>query len=197
MLQWDKRLIYNHYYITDWQYKLLFLLEYVQLFCIIQDEKTLSGENQRLRAEVNALEKFKLKLKKVLEDHLTSCSIKDNTSLGCSINSTQASNSIVTAPIRTKSLTEPIYSDVSIGSVPSSFIEETNFKASGEMHIVKGVPALGPRNFDRKNLRDLSKEQKIAMLKAYLRGNQSKPEVQRLIGQISQMTRADHTFQTV
>ena len=149
------------------------------------------------------MEKFKLKLKTVLEGHRTSCSIKDNTSLGCSINTTQASSSIrptevnATAPIRTKSLTESIYSDVSIGCVPSSCIEEANCKASEEMHVVKGVPAMAPRNLDRTNLRDLSKEQKIAMLKAYLKGNQSKPEVRRLIDQINQMTRADPTLQNV
>ena len=41
--------------------------------------------------------------------------------------------------------------------------------------------SLGQRNLDRTYLRNMSKEQKISMLKAYLKVNQSKPEVQRLI----------------
>ena len=41
-------------------------------------------------------------------------------------------------------------------------------------------------------LRNLSKDQKIALLKAYLKDNQAKPEVQQLICKITEMTKSNN-----
>ena len=52
-------------------------------------------------------------------------------------------------------------------------------------------------NLDRTSLRNMPKEQKISLLKAYLKGHQTKPEVQNLIRQLGEMTRTEHPVQPV
>ena len=42
-------------------------------------------------------------------------------------------------------------------------------------------------------LQNLSKDQKIALLKTNLKDNQAKPEVQQLIGKITEMTKSNNS----
>ena len=145
-----------------------------------------------------------MKLETVLQNHLATCNMKDNPSSGRFITLLRDTNSAyipaegnVVGPASTNSLTDAIQPYVRTGYVPSSLTEETNFKNIGDEQLVNRGQNLRQRTFDRTYLSNMSKEQKISMLIAYLKGNQYKPEVQRLIGQISQMTRAEHTMQQV
>ena len=174
-------------------------LSYRFSICSIQDEKQVSVENQRLRTEIDALEKFKVKLETVLQNHVAKCNMKDNASFGRFINLLHDTNSVDIPSIgsdvvlaSTNSLTDTIHPHAKTGYVPSSFTEETNLKNIGDEQLVNRGQSLGQRKLDRTYLRNMSKEQKISMLKAYLKGNQSKREAQKLIGQ-----RAEHTVQQV
>ena len=75
---------------------------------------------------------------------------------------------------------------------------ETNFECFGnaKQEIIIGQ-SLGERQRDRGSLRNMPKEQKISLLKAYLKGNQSKPAVRKLIRQISEMAGTRHSMEQV
>lgn len=214
-----------------------------QLEKLLKDEKSISDENQRLRAEVDALKKLKENCEKILKAHVPRCNIKDSThfgsftkllqdtssandltegnyvnldrnvhqhknpssnvtgiitdaipSFGSAISPCDSVSGSVTAVLpsydrvsdRTKSLlpcpskdNECLFSN----AIPNYECFEYTDDQTIKCH------SIGQRNLDRGSLRNMSKEQKISMLKAYLKGNQSKPEVQKLIGQISEMTR--------
>ena len=68
---------------------------------------------------------------------------------------------------------------------------------SGGVPLMNNEQTPNVRPLNRTNLRTMSKEQKILMLKAYLKGNQTKPEAQKIIGQIRQMIRTEQCMQTV
>ena len=62
----------------------------------------------------------------------------------------------------------------------------------------RGNPGMNIFNINLARLHNISKEQKIAMLTAYLKGNYSKPEVvQKLIGKINEMTSCSNRTQMV
>ena len=71
-------------------YSTFYLIVFFKTFT--QDEKKLSADNQKLKAEVDALKKFKKRLETVLQNH-TGCNVKDNTSTGYFTNLLQYTNS--------------------------------------------------------------------------------------------------------
>lgn len=196
---------------------------------LITDEKQLSAENQRLRADVGALKKMKMRLEAVVQNHEARCNMKDNTSTGYFTNLLKDTNSL-TEPTEGSSMVSssttnanPPYNNVNGGTIvakplngsvlgsttnaiqaydktvnnrfPSN--KETLCQYSEGAQRVTSEQALGLSDMDRMHLRSMSKEQKISLLKAYLKGNQSKPEIQKLMGQISQMTRNDRCVQNI
>ena len=81
------------------------------------------------------------------------------------------------------------------GCLPSNI--ETHSERFENTELVNREQTMSLNDLNGMPLRSKSKEQKIFLLKAYLKGNQSKPEVQKLIGLISQMTRTEQCIQNV
>ena len=74
---------------------------------------------------------------------------------------------------------------------------ETHSERFENAELVNREQTMSLNDLNGVHLRSMSKEHKISLLKAYLKGNQSKPEVQKLIGLISQMTRTEKCIQNV
>ena len=196
----------------------------------IQDETKLTAENHKLKTEVDALMKFKVKLETVLQNHvLDRCNRKDDTNPGYFTNLLQdatpadlstegstmlsRSSSVLDANAHFYSVKHcSVDGDRQYGTAPGSttnagqpaahvdnsllpLYKETG--RSGGVPLMNSEQASNLRPLNRTNLRTMSKEQKILMLKAYLKGNQTKPEAQKIIGQIRQMIRTEQCMQTV
>ena len=182
------------------------------------------ADNQRLKAEVNALKKFKKRLETVLQNHVTWCNVRENTSTGYFTNLLQYTNSAKKraegcSMVSSKSTvanppyyslngdtidTQPPYVDVprSTTNAMQTFTRIGNrclpdSERFENAQLVNREQTMSLNDLNGMPLRSMSKEQKISLLKAYLKGNQSKPEVQKHIRYISQMTRTEQCMQNV
>ena len=95
--------------------------------------------NKRLKAEVDVLQKFKVKLETVQQNDVARSNIRDNTNFGCFINLLHDTNSANIpvewsrlVPTRSNSLTDTMHPCTRTGHVPSSLTEETHFKNIGD-----------------------------------------------------------------
>ena len=96
------------------------------------------------------------------------------------------------------SATNKISQSTSTGNGCLSSKVETNFEFFGnEKEAMNIGHSFGQRHDNRGSLRKMSKEQKISLLKAYLKGNQSKAGVLKPIRQISETARTRHSMEQV
>ena len=130
--------------------------------------------HQTLKAEVEALQKFKLKLEFLLTEHSLTCKLENKT-------------------VTTQKAPVDCQHEQSVRDNESSGNLEESRKETSCYPDECGSDSC---SVNREHLRTLSKDQKIAILKAYLKGNQSKPEIQNLIGKIADMTEGSQCEQT-
>lgn len=184
---------------------------------LIEDEKELSGKNQKLKADVDALQKVKQRMETAWIKHLSICRNKTLKTMSAAQENNATSASECTRVVE-ETVTSPETSAVQAW-------DKGNGNHSGSPGNNRGYPgmnggypgnnrgypgnnginpennrgnhAMNIFNINLARLHDISKEQKIAMLTAYLKGNNSKPEVQKMIGKINEMTSCSNRTQMV
>lgn len=132
-----------------------------------KEEAVLNSEHRRLRAEVTSLQQFKLKLQTLLLNHSQLCAFKHHFSRDDIVKS-QDSIGVTLANER-----------VQESDMTSSATESRN-------NDISTLPSLNGAS--REHLRNLAKDKQISMLKAYLKGNQTQPEVQKLMTKINEVS---------
>lgn len=163
---------------------------------LLQDEKELSEKNQKLKADVDALHKVKQRMETAWSKHLSTCSNKTLKIMNAAkdINTTSGNEE---TDVVEEIVTSPELPAVEAWNKGNGYnrVNSENNSISPENN--RGRPGINIFNINLARLHDISKEQKIAVLTAYLKGNHSKPEVQKLIGKINEMTSCSNRTQMV
>lgn len=139
---------------------------------LMKDEESLVEENRNLKAEVDSLQNYKQAMEAALHSHLQSC---NNTALSSE------------AMLETISVREDRTLNDSSEFLDSKRMINENGNNNMQINAARG---------DSTYLSSLSRLQKIAVLKVYLKENQSKPEVRKLIWKINDMAKTNHRLQT-
>ena len=173
---------------------------------LLQDEKELSGKNQKLKADVDALQKVKQRMETAWSKHLSICR---NKTLKTMSECTRVVEETVTSP-ETSAVEAWDKGNGNHSDSPGNNrgYPGMNGGYPGNNRGYPGNNGINPENnrgnhamnifnINLARLHDISKEQKIAMLTAYLKGNNSKPEVQKMIGKINEMTSCSNRTQMV
>lgn len=150
-------------------------------------------ENKTLRAEIDALEGHKRNLLTILNNHQMSCTRQDTRPVEAftTVSNTLTEVDNTGAYISTKNSGDILGTNVTACSRPSYFIndslEATQPKTTADLRC--DCTGMELRNVRRTYLSNLSKDEKIARLKAYLKGGLTKPELRNMFGNIGEMTR--------
>ena len=143
----------------------------MKMFChsTFQEEAVLNSEHQRLRAEVTSLKEFKSKLQAMLSNHSQHCTLK--------IQRHVSRDDIV-----------KIQDGIDV-NLANERVQKSGISRSAKESVINDTSKLpGLNNTSRERLRNLAKDKQISILKAYLKENQTKPEVHKLMTKITEVS---------
>ena len=132
----------------------------MKMFChsTFQEEAVLNSEQQRLRAEVTSLQRFKFKLQTMLSNHSQHCTLK--------IQRHVSRDDIV-----------KIQDGIGV-TLANERVQESGISPSAKESVINDTSTLqGLNNTSRERLRNLAKDKQLSILKAYLKENQTQSEV--------------------
>ena len=131
----------------------------------------MGAEHNQLKLQVLALQKDKLRLETILSKHSLNCNLLNKT----------------VAPRQVADNCQE--EELDRGNSCSLNLDESRKEISSKSQTCGNVCG----NVCQGHLRNLTKDQKIAILKTYLKENQSKPEVQKLLRKITEMTKPSYS----